>query len=84
MRILIVEDDHKIARALKRGLEQEKFAVDVEYDGQTGYGAASTIPYNTTPETTHRLSGPARNRVGMLLSAARISNNRMKKCGTEK
>lgn len=46
MRILIVEDDHKIARALKRGLEQEKFAVDVEYDGQAGYGAASTITYD--------------------------------------
>lgn len=46
MRILIVEDDHKIAGALKRGLEQENFAVDVEYDGDSGYGAASTIEYD--------------------------------------
>lgn len=36
MRILIVEDEHKIANALKRGLEQESFAVDVAYDGDQG------------------------------------------------
>lgn len=46
MRVLVVEDDHKIARALKKGLEQESFAVDVEYDGDAGYGAASTLPYD--------------------------------------
>lgn len=46
MRILIVEDDHKIAAALKRGLEQEKFAIDVEYDGESGYGSASTLSYD--------------------------------------
>jgi len=36
MRILIVEDEHKIANALKKGLEQESFAVDVAYDGDQG------------------------------------------------
>lgn len=36
MRILIVEDEHKIADALKRGLEQERFAVDVAYTGNEG------------------------------------------------
>lgn len=46
MRVLVVEDDHKIARALKKGLEQESFAVDVEYDGDAGYGAAHTLPYD--------------------------------------
>jgi DNA-binding response OmpR family regulator len=40
MRILVIEDEHKIAGALKRGLEQEKYAVDVEYDGDSGLGAA--------------------------------------------
>lgn len=29
MRVLIVEDDHKIAGSIKRGLEQETMAVDV-------------------------------------------------------
>ncbi len=46
MRILIIEDDHKIAAALKRGLQQENFAVDIEYDGTSGYGAASTLDYD--------------------------------------
>ncbi len=36
MRILVVEDEHKIANAIKRGLEQESFAVDVAYDGDAG------------------------------------------------
>lgn len=36
MRILIVEDEHKIAQALKRGFEQESYAVDVAYDAETG------------------------------------------------
>jgi DNA-binding response OmpR family regulator len=46
MRILIIEDDHKIANAIKKGLEQESFAIDVSYDGQDGYGQASTIEYD--------------------------------------
>ncbi len=46
MRILTVEDDHKIAGAIKRGLMQENFAVDIEYDGESGLGAASTLPYD--------------------------------------
>lgn len=36
MRILIVEDEHKIAKSIKQGLEQENFAVDVVYDGTAG------------------------------------------------
>jgi DNA-binding response OmpR family regulator len=46
MRILIVEDDHKIANAVKKGLEQESFAVDVSYDGADGLGQAMTINYD--------------------------------------
>lgn len=46
MRILIVEDDRKIANAIKKGLQQESFAVDVSYDGQDGFGQASTIEYD--------------------------------------
>lgn len=46
MRILIIEDDHKIANALKKGLEQESFAVDVSYDGKDGLGNAATIEYD--------------------------------------
>lgn len=40
MRILIIEDDHKIAGSIKKGLEQESFAVDVAHDGIRGFDLA--------------------------------------------
>ena len=46
MRILIVEDEHKIASAVKRGLEQQSYAVDVAYDGDEGLTMATTEPYD--------------------------------------
>ena len=46
MRILLVEDEHKIARALKKALEQEKYSVDVAYDGDEGHAMATTEPYD--------------------------------------
>ena len=46
MRVLIVEDEHKIARALKKALEQETYAVDIAYDGDEGYAMATTEPYD--------------------------------------
>jgi two-component system, OmpR family, response regulator len=46
MRILVVEDEHKIARALKKALEQESYAVDVAFDGDDGYAMATTEPYD--------------------------------------
>ena len=36
MRILIVEDDKKVAAFIKKGLEEETYAVDVAYDGEEG------------------------------------------------
>lgn len=46
MRVLVIEDEHKIARALKRALEQESYAVDVSYDGDDGHAMATTEPYD--------------------------------------
>lgn len=46
MRVLVVEDEHKIANSIKRGLEQESYAVDVAYDGESGYGFASNEDYD--------------------------------------
>lgn len=46
MRVLLIEDEHKIARALKKALEQESYAVDVAYDGDEGYAMATTEPYD--------------------------------------
>ncbi|MGD9129529.1 MAG: DNA-binding response regulator, partial [Candidatus Woesebacteria bacterium] len=36
MRILVVEDEHKIANSIKKGLEQELYAVDLAFDGEYG------------------------------------------------
>jgi DNA-binding response OmpR family regulator len=46
MRVLLIEDEHKIARALKKALEQESYAVDVAYDGDEGHAMATTEPYD--------------------------------------
>ena len=46
MRILVVEDEHKIANAVKQGLVQENYAADVEYDGDGGLGAALNESYD--------------------------------------
>lgn len=46
MRILVVEDEHRIAQAVKQGLEQESYAVDICYDGEDGYNTASADEYD--------------------------------------
>ena len=46
MRILVVEDEHRIANTIKKGLEQEHYAVDVSYTGTDGYDLASTEEYD--------------------------------------
>ena len=46
MRILVVEDEHKIANSIKKGLEQESYAVDLAFTGTDGYDLASTEDYD--------------------------------------
>ena len=46
MKILVVEDEHKIANSIKKGLEQESYAVDVAYDGTQGYDLAASESYD--------------------------------------
>jgi two-component system, OmpR family, response regulator len=46
MRILIIEDERKIAQAIRKGLEQETFAVDICYDGDEGLRYALDEPYD--------------------------------------
>jgi len=46
MKILIVEDEKRIADSLKTGLVQEKYVVDVAYDGQSGYDLAESGDYD--------------------------------------
>ena len=46
MRILVVEDDPRIATAIKTGLEEERYAVDVASDGELGLDLASSEDYD--------------------------------------
>jgi two-component system copper resistance phosphate regulon response regulator CusR len=46
MRILLVEDEKKVADIIVRGLKAERFAVDVCHDGQSGWEAADTYNYD--------------------------------------
>lgn len=46
MKILVIEDEHRIAQAIKQGLEQESYAVDLAFDGEEGYNAASGDEYD--------------------------------------
>jgi heavy metal response regulator len=36
MRILVIEDEKKVASFIKKGLEEEHYAVDIAHDGETG------------------------------------------------
>jgi heavy metal response regulator len=44
MRILIVEDEKSLAEAIKKGLEEEDYAVDVAYNGEDGLFMAENEP----------------------------------------
>src|ERR1043166_2793995 len=46
MRILIVEDEKKVAQFLQQGLEEEHYAVDVAPDGERGELLASSENYD--------------------------------------
>ena len=46
MRILLVEDEKKVADIIVRGLKAERFAVDVCHDGPSGWEAADTYNYD--------------------------------------
>jgi len=46
MRILLVEDEKKVADIIARGLKAERYAVDVCHDGQQGWDTANTNDYD--------------------------------------
>ena len=46
MRILVVEDEKILADSIKTGLRDEKFSVDVVYDGSAAYDMAGTEDYD--------------------------------------
>lgn len=46
MRILIVEDEKKVASFVKKGLQEEGYAVDAAFDGEEGLAMATDAPYD--------------------------------------
>ena len=46
MRLLIVEDDHKLAEFVARGLRAERFAVDLAFDGLEGLKYLESYEYD--------------------------------------
>lgn len=46
MRVLVIEDEYKIANALKRGLSAEGYAVDAVYNGDDGLSSATESAYD--------------------------------------
>lgn len=46
MKILVIEDEHKLANALKQGFKQEHATVEVAYDGDAGLAATEGDEYD--------------------------------------
>ncbi len=46
MRILLVEDEHRLSEVLKKGLVEEGYAVDQAFDGEEGLYLAQNEPYD--------------------------------------
>jgi heavy metal response regulator len=46
MRILVVEDEKKVARFVQQGLEEEHYSVDIAHDGEKGLQMAQELEYD--------------------------------------
>ncbi len=46
MRVLVVEDEKDLAKALRQALEEEGYAVDVSFDGEDGLAQALGLEYD--------------------------------------
>ncbi len=46
MRILVIEDEKKVAEFIRNGLAEEGYAVDTAYEGDQGYFLAATNDYD--------------------------------------
>jgi two-component system response regulator VanR len=81
MRILVAEDERRLAGAIARGLRREGMAVDVTHDGATALLKARVVPYDVVvldrdlpelhgDEVCRRLSGSERETKVLMLTAA--------------
>ena len=46
MKVLLVEDDRRLAESLRRSLIESRMVVDVAHDGESAFAAASANPYD--------------------------------------
>ena len=46
MRLLLIEDEKKVADFVARGLRAERYAVDIAHEGDTGWQMASSVDYD--------------------------------------
>jgi heavy metal response regulator len=46
VKILIVEDEKKVANFIRKGLQEEGYVVDLAFDGEEGFMRASDTPYD--------------------------------------
>ncbi len=46
MRLLLIEDEKKVAEIIARGLRAERFAVDIASEGPTGWSLAASVDYD--------------------------------------
>jgi len=46
MRVLVVEDEEKVARFVRRALEEEHYAVDLASDGESALEQIEVVPYD--------------------------------------
>lgn len=46
MRILVVEDERKVAKALQEGLEAESYSIAVSHNGEEGFHRLSSEPFD--------------------------------------
>lgn len=80
MRLLLIEDERKVADFVARGLRAERFAVDVAYDGPSGWDMAANADYDLIildlmlpgmngTELLRRLRSKGRNAAVLVLTA---------------
>ncbi len=46
MRILVIEDEHKLAKALQEGLQAESYEVALSTSGEDGFYLVQTQPFD--------------------------------------
>jgi len=71
MKILVIEDEKKMALFIKRGLEEERYIVETAFDGQTGLEMALHNQYDAV---VLDVMLPKRNGLAVL-SAMRAAGN---------